>query len=192
MKPIAAIAALLSLSGCGYLAERGRDFGDIWRVEGSVGVGLQANVNAGELVHLGVGSSRRWSGGWAYGIATSERRREDHFPLSYAWSILEPEVQGLHTLRIGDDARRPQHRCAVLFPGALGGGALSKPPMQYWNLEIGFMALGVGLEIGFNPAEFLDLVLGLFTIDLGGDDDPQGRARRSLWIPSSSRPAAEP
>jgi hypothetical protein len=192
MKPIAAIAALLALSGCGYLSDRGRDFGDIWRLEASVGAGLQANVNAGEFAHLGVGSSRRWSGGWAYGLATSERRSEDHFPLAYAWSILEPEVQGLHFLRIGDEAPRPQHRCAVVCPGVLSGGSLRKPPMQYWNLEIGVMALVVGVDVGFNPAEFLDFLLGIFVIDLGDDDEPEGRARRALWVSSVQDRPPEP
>ena len=40
----------LFLPGCAYFKSRARDFGDIVRLEGSIGAGLQANVTAGELL----------------------------------------------------------------------------------------------------------------------------------------------
>src|SRR5690349_23980207 len=92
---------LLALTpGCAWLGARGRDLGDVVRVEGSVGVGLQAHANAGEILHLGFGSSRRWSAGWAYGIPTNERRAEDHLPLSFVQSLMEPDAAALHSLKI--------------------------------------------------------------------------------------------
>ncbi|HEY3227288.1 MAG TPA: hypothetical protein VGK61_09885 [Planctomycetota bacterium] len=183
MKRLWIFAAVPLLTGCGYLSQRARDLGDIFRVEGSVGTGLQANVTAGELAHLGVGSSRRWSAGWAYGITTKERRSEDHFPLSYAWAIIEPETAALHVLKIGEGQGLPQHRCPVLGPAGFSSGSFEKPPMQYWDLEVGVMVLAVGFEVGFNPAELLDFILGIAGIDIAGDDDAAGRARRRLWVP---------
>lgn len=183
MRKIFVLAAASALSGCSYFGARAHDFGDIVRLEGSIGVGLQANVNAGELLHLGVGSSRRTSAGWAYGLSTSERRVEDHFPLSYIASILNPEVAALHSLKIGEGPELPQHRCPTLAPGAFSSGTVRKPAMQFWNLEAGVMVVAVGVEAGVNPAELVDFLLGLFGLDIAGDDEPEGRARRRLWIP---------
>jgi hypothetical protein len=56
--------------------------------------------------------------------------------------------------------------------------------MQFWDLEVGVMALVAGVDLGFNLAEFADFFLGWFGLDLGGDDTREGRARRRLWIPS--------
>ena len=173
------------LTGCAWLGARGRDAADIVRVEGSLGVGLQANVNAGELLHLGVGSSRRQSAGWAYGISTSERRVEDHLPLSFVYSLIEPGTEALHSLEIGGKDDLQKHRCAAVAPCTLRAGTIQKPPIQFWSLEVGVMALFVGAEIGVNPAEFVDFLLGIFGIDLAGDDDEEARARRRLWVPNS-------
>ena len=184
MKRTIAVVAVLLLSGCAYFEPRGRDLGDIFRLEGSIGVGLQANATAGELLHLGIGSSRRWSGGWAYGMSTSERRVEDHFPLSFVSSCLNPEITGLHTLKSGGGPEHPQHRCAAVAPGAFSSGTVRKPAMQYFNLEVGFMAVVLGVEAGFNPAELVDFVLGIFGLDIAGDDAVDVRSRRRLWIPA--------
>lgn len=191
-KACAVIAATLLLPGCAYLGERGRDLGDIVRLEGAVGVGIQANVAAGELLHLGVGSSRRWSAGWEYGLPTCEKRIEDHFPLSYAWSVIEPDVAALHTLKWGEGPENPRHRCPVMAPGALSSGTVRKPAMQFWNLEVGVMALAVGVEAGVNPAELLDFVLGFLGIDIARDDDAEGRRARRLWIPAGPDLLSEP
>ena len=181
--PVLLVLALLP--GCTWLGERGRDLGDVVRVEGAVGVGLQAHVNVGELAHLGLGSSRRWSAGWAYGIPTAERRVEDHLPLSYVMSLIEPDAEALHTLKLGKRNDNLKHRCPAVAPCTLASGSIQRPPMQFWSLEIGLMALVVGAEIGFNPGELVDFLLGLFTLDLAKDDDPEGRAARRLWIPTS-------
>ena len=178
------VVLLLLLPGCTWLGGRVDDLGDIVRVEGSVGVGLQANVNAGELLHLGLGSSRRWSGGWAYGIGTSERRVEDHLPLSFVTSLIHPDAPGLHSLKLGPD-ESTVHRCPIVAPVTFERGNIRKPPMQFWSLEVGVMALVIGAEVGFNPAELADFVLGIFGIDIGSDDDPEDRAHRRLWIPAS-------
>src|SRR5437763_906425 len=55
---------LVLFSGCSYAKARLEDFGDIFRLEGHAGYGLQAHANVGELFHLGAGSSRQWSAGW--------------------------------------------------------------------------------------------------------------------------------
>ena len=61
MSKLLVAAAIPLFTGCAYLGARGNDLGDIVRLEGSVGAGLQAHVNAGDLLHAGLGSSRRWN-----------------------------------------------------------------------------------------------------------------------------------
>ncbi|HKS17291.1 MAG TPA: hypothetical protein VJU16_08260 [Planctomycetota bacterium] len=182
MKPF--LVLLLLLPGCAYLESRARDVGDIVRLEASIGTGLQAHVNAGEVLHLGLGSSRRWTAGWAYGITTTERRVEDHLPLSYFASLSDPETVSLHKLRIGDDVQNLLHRCDVVAPVSFASGTMRKPAMQFWNLEVGVMAVVVGVEAGVNPAELVDFLLGIVTLDIAGDDDPLDREGRRLWIRS--------
>jgi len=180
---------LLALTpGCAWLGARGRDLGDVVRVEGSVGVGLQAHANAGELLHLGFGSSRRWSAGWAYGIPTNERRVEDHLPLSFVQSLMEPDAAALHSLKIGGKDDYAKHRCYAVAPCTFDSGSIRKPTMQFWDIEAGFMLLAVGAEIGFNPAELVDFILGVFGLDIADDDTEEGRARRRLWVPASPDP----
>jgi hypothetical protein len=172
------------LSGCAWLGARGRDLGDIFRVEGSIGVGLQANVTGTELLHLGAGSSRRHSGGWAYGFGTSERRDEDHLPLSLISMFGDPDSAALHSVRLRSDKENPWHGCQIVGPVTFDKGPITKSAMQFWDLEVGVMALVAGVDLGFNLAEFADFFLGWFGLDLGGDDTREGRARRRLWIPS--------
>ncbi|HZN62230.1 MAG TPA: hypothetical protein VFC90_07470 [Planctomycetota bacterium] len=178
------LVLVLLMPGCAYLGSRARDLGDIVRVEGSIGTGLQANITTTEILHLGLGSSRRWAGGWAYGIPTAERRVEDHLPLSYLASLADPDTVSLHALRIGDDPQNLLHRCNLVSPFANSLGTIRKPSMQFWDIEIGVMALVIGVEAGFNPAEALDFVLGIFGIDIAADDDEADRESRRLWIPS--------
>ena len=179
------LLAVPLMSGCAWLGARGRDAGDIVRVEGSFGVGLQANVNVGELAHLGLGSSRRRTAGWAYGFATSERRVEDHLPLSFVHSLIEPGAEALHSLELGEKDNPQKHRCAAVAPCTIEEGSITKPPLQFWNLEVGVMALFLGAEVGVNPAEFVDFLLGIFGLDIAGDDEEDARSRRRLWVPSS-------
>ena len=179
-----AVSAGLLLSGCAWLGGRGRDLGDIVRAEGSIGVGLQANVTATDLLHLGVGSSRRHTGGWAYGFGTGERRDEDHLPLSLISLAADPENAALHSLRMKTDKDEKAHRCEIVGPVTFGSGPVQKPPMQFWNLEVGVMALVAGVDLGVNVGEFADFLLGCFGLDIADDDSREGRARRRLWIPA--------
>ena len=78
-------------SGCSYASARAHDLGDIVRLEGHVGYGLQAHANVGELFHLGAGSSRQWSAGWVYGRVAHGTSTEEHLPLTAVYTLLNPE-----------------------------------------------------------------------------------------------------
>jgi hypothetical protein len=48
--------------------------------------------------------------------------------------------------------------------------ATEGPTYGYGEVGAGFQAAIVGIDVGIDPAEILDLVLGFFFIDLTGDD----------------------
>ena len=186
---MAVIAVALSLSGCTWGMARVRDFGDIFRFEVHAGLGLQAHVNAGELLHIGVGSSRHWSAGWSYGQGGTQQSIEDHIPLSVVWSFMDPEHEHVHQKRLGYRGDRGTHRCYGLFPGSLNPGTVEKPDIHYLDVEVGFVALFFGFEVGFSIGEFLDFVLGIFhwddswtACDIAGDDPIEEREFKRLWL----------
>jgi len=192
MKKLAAVILLaLPASGCGgYAVDRVRDFGDIWRIELGAGGGLQADAAVGELLHLGVGSSRRWSLGWRYGEGCAEKRVEDHFPLSIVWSAVAPDTESLHSLRWGDGTQS-QHRCSGIVPGELRHGSHEKASIHYWDIEVNVFALLVGANIGFSIGQFVDWITGFFGADLG-DDDGERRPHRKYWKPIEEKKDFDP
>jgi hypothetical protein len=177
---------LLALAGgCSYAGARMRDLGDILRLEGRIGYGLEAHANAGEFAHVGAGSAREWNAGWTYGRPKSYDTTEHHLPLTIVRSFLSPEAEHLHSTDFGDDGR---HECFMLFPGGINAGGLEKVPSHFLDFEIGFMAGVVGAEAGLSLGETLDFVLGIFRfsdswtfLDFGDDDDPDRRADKGSW-----------
>jgi len=190
----AALWAALAAAGCSWAEQRALDFADIFRLEGQAGYGLQAHANAGELLHAGLGSSKTWGMGLVYGRVESNVTVEDHFPLSVVWTITDRTREALHSLPVGEEGRRGTHRCFILFPGGIGTGTVAKTDVHFFDVEAGFLAIGLGLEVGFSPGELLDWILGLFKfddrwefLDLSGDDDAAARDLKRLWIPRSEK-----
>jgi hypothetical protein len=172
----------LALGGCGYLRDRGRDLLDVFRIEGSVGVGLHVHVNATELAHVGAGSSRRYEGGIVYGEPGADRRVEDDFPLSYVYTLVDPETEALHTLRWGkEDRYSPQHRCYWIMPGEIGRSAWQRDLLHYFDIEVGVFVGIVGIQVGFSLGELVDFILGIFTFDIADDDGTEKRMSKKLW-----------
>jgi hypothetical protein len=170
-----------------------RDFGDLFRLEGHVGYGLQAHAAAGEILHAGVGSSQQWGGGLVYGRAGRTESMEDHLPLSIVWSLTEPDQEGFHRIVSGPDGSGGRHRCFLIFPGAINPCRFEKEDIHYFDVEAGFLAGLVGAEVGFSIGEFVDWVLGFFKftdawtfLDPAEDDTLAARRARRLWVPRRS------
>ena len=189
LRRIAVAAVALSLAGCAWGKARARDFGDIFRFEVQGGYGLQVHANAGELAHVGVGSSHHWSAGWVYGKGATQETIEDHIPLSVAWSFVDPEHQHLHRMKLGYRGEHGTHRCYSAFPGALNPGTVEKSDINYLDVEVGFLAGFFGIEVGFSIGEFIDFFLGIFrwddswtACDIAGDDPEEEREFKRLWL----------
>ncbi len=189
LRRLIAAALALSAAGCSYGEARLRDFGDIFRLEGQAGYGLQAHANAGELFHGGAGSSRQWSAGVRYGRAESSSATEHHLPWSLVASIARPAREHAHGMDLALEDGPGSHRCYLIFPGAINPGTVKKDSIHYFDLEAGFLALVVGLEAGFSAGELLDWFLGLFRfseswtfLDPADDDDLELRDVKRLWI----------
>lgn len=193
LRRLTALALLLSCTGCSYATARFRDFGDMFRLEGSVGLGLQAHATVGELAHIGVGSSWRSSAGLQYGewVGRSEIT-EDHFPLSYIYTIVEPDRASFHSLDESTPGVLARHRCYGIVPGEWNDGELYKNPIHYFDLEVAVLAGVVGLEVGFSLGEFVDWLLGWFTIDIADDDSDEARKTRTLWNKRARKEALVP
>ncbi|MEZ6187142.1 MAG: hypothetical protein R3F62_19295 [Planctomycetota bacterium] len=148
-------ALLLALAGCAYLRDRGADAADVLTLQASYGLGLAADVKAGDALHLGVGYAdvrklglrgREWR--WI-------RDREVGLPLS-----------------------------SLLWIGALRDGQLSRvghlyanveelwfqAPTRWGELEVGAFVGVLGLRVGVSLIELVDLFAGLVGLDPLGDD----------------------
>jgi hypothetical protein len=183
-----ALLLALGAGGCQYAEERGRDFLDMFRLEGHLGPGLQADIKATELLHFGFGSSQGARTGFNYGALETDRVLEHHLPASIVTSITHPDQQALHLISWGLEA--PQHRCYVMLPGVLNNNTMQVDALHFFDIELGLYAIFPGARIGFSPGEFLDFFLGLWTFDLAGDDSFEGRSNKRLMKPHD--PAERP
>lgn len=176
------ILLLVPATGCAYSRARFNDFMDVGRGEAKVGLGLQFDFQAGELLHLGIGSSHQYSFGWVYGEFDSGYRYEDHFPISLVKTFSDPGDIQVHSFEMELDDRIVEHRCYSLFPGGLNEGGLRRSDIHYFDIEFNFLALVIGFQFGFSLGEWVDFMLGWFGVDIADDDDPAERERRSIWI----------
>lgn len=165
------LAALLLLAalpaGCAYSADRGRDLLDIVDLKGGRSMGLGAKVEATLYLGAGVGFATLGDTTEWYG-----RRRIDSPGTG-------PYSGGLfgHVLLAGFDTQTPQggppsqDSLNVLTINRVAFADHDDPAMlDRWRfggeLVLPFVRGGLYLNVG----QVLDLVLGLATIDIAGDD----------------------
>ncbi|MCU0722311.1 MAG: hypothetical protein MUC63_01610 [Planctomycetes bacterium] len=186
-------ALLLALAGaapgCSYLEARGKDFADCWRLTVGLGIGASASVEVGPI-GWGVGY---WEG-YAVGVwgrqspfAGAHQHLGIPFPLGL---IAGPLAMAILPGGEGSDAFATMLFVATEIENvAPSGGEESEQWKRgqflhanafldserdgwadYFWIEAGARCL-VGVHAGFNPAEFLDFLLGWVGIDLCGDDE---------------------
>lgn len=203
------LALLGSASGCkaftAYMADRGRDFGEIVRIQIGVGAGLGASAQAGPAAHVGFGLGvipYDLGVGWVYGEgyafgANSGQRMDSEIYWPFTWIHIDgdPLGKGLHTGGDGIGQRGVgghRHVCWNLFPGLIAeepdAGLMHWTPrgletdrrghIHSWDVEAAVYAGFIVARVGFSPGEFLDFILGWFGVDIAQDDtaDEERRA----------------
>ncbi|MBI4243574.1 MAG: hypothetical protein HY606_05750 [Planctomycetes bacterium] len=169
-----------------YGADRVNDLFDIFRLEGKAGYGVSFGAKAGEIIHLGAGSNLSSAFGWGYGEVYAIENRETHYiPVSpFIYTNSGPY---LHK-DIADGYSEATHKCACLLPFTTTNKA--RPSLLHsFDIEAEIFAGILGIRAGFSLGEFTDFILGLFTIDIAGDDNYDGR--RDKIIESIIKPDAE-
>jgi len=125
-----------------YIPNRVFDVLDIVRLRVRVGPGVAARVRATEALDVGLGSYAALFAG------IPGPRNEPELPLPIGF-------ESYAGIEIGADAE-------VASP--------SSPDYSITEIGVSIHALLVGLDIGVDPIEVLDVVTGLALIDLRGDD----------------------
>jgi hypothetical protein len=149
--------------GCTSLDSRLRDLEDCFKANIDYGLGASLNCQV-SVLGLGLGY---WEGRKCGLIGEFDSYDSD------AW------FAGIGLLG-GDSTHRSVYvymlgfclPSGVFFPWDEHGPKLID---AFW-VSISFR-LFLGFEIGFNPGEFLDFLLGFFGLDLAGDDDDHQRHR---------------
>lgn len=193
MKRLFALLLALPLGGCTYFSNRAADFGDMWRMNFETGVlGLEADVKLGELAHIGVGVKGFSRYGTTYLMEQESKDwAEVHLPVSLFYAFGK-EPFALHYVYALGDTRTPwvwwwnpyvsaQDRCFLLLPPLTERQSSRRTLLHAFDVEVSAFVLIFGVEFGFSFGEFVDFLLGLFTIDIAGDDTPEGRAKRRLY-----------
>ncbi|MCI0342602.1 MAG: hypothetical protein L0216_15920 [Planctomycetales bacterium] len=203
------ILSLAAAPGCAelgnYFKNRARDFGEIFRLQVGLGVGLGASARLAGVADVGVGggfADHRMGVGWVYGsgYAFSRERLADgevFFPFTMLGDGEGGTLgRGWHSsseaTESGKAARR--HVCYLALPGLFAhepDGPLLWTPrgvedhpwshVHALDIEAGLYLGFVVVRAGVSPGEFLDFLLGWFGLDIAGDDTrlrPRGGAPR--------------
>lgn len=196
-------AALLGSAffcGCGYFADRGRDFAEIWKADADFGVGLKGEARLGDILHLGVGGDEAiWRYGVDYGKPLSARMEEYLFPIAFIQEYADsgkgkyllPPWWFIHYTRHKRSSPNWQTpdcdtECYGFLP--LATKRRTRTLLHAFDVEASAFAVFLGLEFGFSPGELVDFLVGLATLDL----DPKPSPRIVPPVRRGERPPAPP
>jgi hypothetical protein len=159
-----AVAVVGALSaGCAYAKDRARDFSQIVRIEAGVAIGFDVDTRLGGLLDFGMGAGYSWDAALLYGepFAGKESR------------ILAP---GFCQRAIGP-THVWSHTCHDLLPPVFARETYVVPelthlgtPLHEFDVEAEVTALVVHVRVGVSPGELADAFLGIFGVDIAGDD----------------------
>lgn len=164
MKRYLIVIFLPLLASCAYLHDRGRDACDIVTVAGEAPA-FNASVQVGKGV-LGMGLA----GGKGYGLRSGAmgcyETGEGNFIL-VGFKVLVPNKADLDRDKGYDYQYHwfPWSRSEDKFGGTFDEGRW----FNAWQIEAA-VGVGVGARVGFNPAEFMDFIMGWTTLDICSDD----------------------
>ena len=194
---------LLLLASCRYVGNRASDFLDQFRGVVGVGTTLGVSARAVGVVDTGlmIGMKPRPAAlGWRYGTPLFFSEKDRLVDADQAEIIKTTSVLGLD---LAAGSYRSARTSAALLPGIFTWtdstptdykwlvpetGADFKQRSWIWNRENrqtnryarihafdieAQVAIVAYIDIGWSPGEFLDFILGIFTIDIAKDDRPK-------------------
>jgi hypothetical protein len=169
------VVLMLSCTGCAavkdYAGDRAVDFVDIFIAEFNTGNGLEFHAQLTGYIGTSLGGANTRSI-YMHGRDHGLGRRNARGLLVFGQTSFD--YSDAKSMR-GLPKRYGRHRrawVAFLPAGLFGGGRKSAPVWpDNLNVEVGFNFLVAGGGVGVNPIELVDFVLGIFTIDLVGDDE---------------------
>ena len=209
------LVTVLSLAGCRstevirgaeprpptYLQKRGRDVLDMFRLQFGGGVTAHADVQLGQLAHVGLGGNAAdivVLGGLTRGAWQITEERYRCFPFSNVLAAMDAGPKGLLVMHShyeyvsGASGADHEDACAWLLPLLFNYNSKTQqfeftrePPTRWLDLEVG-ASFVFAVRVGVSPGEMLDFVLGWFGVDLAGDDG-KGRGR-PLALPGETEP----
>jgi hypothetical protein len=185
----AIVGAAIAGTGCSYVSERARDFGDIFALGVSDGGGVVARIVPTRLLALEAGARKDET---FYGY----RRGRFHwvessygFPFAFfrssslggegvrPWEgsdvirtsdtmLIFPDFESPHPRAVPREAR--EYHLFVLT------GSSGTPLVEELDIQVDVSALIAGIQIILSPGQLVDFFAGLFTIDVAGDDERTG------------------
>jgi hypothetical protein len=170
-------------SGCVYFMDRGNDFVDMFgvRLTGNFGWGLEANVRATELFQTGIGWSEKYAIGFNgrhYGTYKEQSYTLPFTPSDWVPWIYPTPIANARAVKrepiLGNFPAIDSSRHIWLgYPSDVAftkDGEPTKYDRRYDEIGFSVYALIIGVEAEVRLVEIFDFVLGIFTIDMMGDD----------------------
>jgi hypothetical protein len=178
----AILVAAACLGGCAYGTARLNDLRDVARVGLEIGPQFGVHMEAGALLHTGLGF-----GLVPNTVNTGYGLMGRRTPLKYHLQCFD--LVYIHYRAIDG---HPENLCNIspLFPGETRTHRPRKyDPIDWLDTEVALYCV-FGARVGVNPGQLVDFVAGLFTLDIAGDDEmPEEKPARTG---TAARPPSTP
>jgi hypothetical protein len=177
---LGSFAAMTLLTGCAHAQDHWRDFTECWRADADFGLGLNAGIRVGDLVHVGQGLRFGSTSTWLYGAPCASYKQEITFLFVHA------EGRTSKTWREGSpNPQVPDCRGCCFFPLLVNLGGKeekrSRGALHHADLEVTLFGGCAGLTLGFSPGEFVDFLLGFLGVELDPPDERVGPSEETVF-----------
>ena len=198
LKVLAAASVVLAVNGCAgfksYFTDRANDAADIFTIAGGRGVGVGMRVSV-VPVGLYIGQDRiGLRGGQLLNPTNYPHWRENSDCYFVTWCEYVDEFDPFSGVNDRGKGMADVWHCEYPLPLAYEVDRLRNDPrtcLHPYYTDITVKA-GVypGIDLGFNPGELVDFLLGWATVDIFDDDLGRRQASRELDKPVEANTAA--
>lgn len=172
----ASLVAAAASGGCSYFANRANDLLDPFQFAVGVGPGMYADVRATDFAATGLGYRDMTAVGTLGRYLITDA---DMFSFAAGFVVSEVQtIHGAHAVLPGDPSQPDPllwSAMQLLIVLPMGAGpcdlySLSERGLHMADIRAGVGLGYLGLDVGFSPGQFVDLLLGVVGIDIAGDD----------------------